>query len=735
MRQDLQAMRRKMHAVLQTLLLMRVMATHEYQIIVIGAGAGGLVVAIGAAKAGKKVLLIEKGLYGGDCTNFGCIPSKSLIASAEVAHAIRNANDFGFEGASSLSPTNRVFERVKEIVSSVRSHEEPSALQSKGIETCTATASFIDPHHLKVTEKTGKSYEVYGENIVIATGSSPLIPPIQGLSATPYLTNETIFDLKGLPKRLCIVGGGPIGCEMALAFSRLGSNVTQIHRHPTLLNKEEPEAQRLISDIFTNEGIDLLLGFDTQSVSFSNDEFKITITSQDTQKEIVSDAILVAVGREPNTQSLLLENARVNFSEKGIHIDKYGRTTQKHIWAIGDVVQDGPKFTHAAENQARKVLLSLLLPMKYKLQTQSIPRTTFTDPEVASFGMLEKKAKELYGKNIAVYYVPLSENDRAITASKTDGFVKIITKKISGQILGTTIVAPRAGEMIAELLLAAKEKIPLRKISSLIHPYPTYNLAIRKAADLWLTQTFLPWIRNPFKEVSWKKFIPISIIIILLIVFYILGIEKYFSTEYLRSNYQELKSFVNLHPILSPILFIFIYAASTAILIPAAAFLDIVGGFLFGVPWSTFYVMIGATSGACALFLAVRMACSEMLSHMAGPALKKMVKGFQKNAWSYLLFLRLVPLFPFWMVNIAAGFFEVNFWTFLWTTFVGIIPGAYAYTQAGAGIGEILASQKPLSFSTIFNTQMIIALVAIGILIIASYTTRKIFKKGKTIDG
>ncbi|MBI3900945.1 MAG: VTT domain-containing protein, partial [Chlamydiia bacterium] len=383
---------------------------------------------------------------------------------------------------------------------------------------------------------------------------------------------------------------------------------------------------------------------------------------------------------------LYLETAGVNFSEEGIAVDKFGRTSQKHIWAIGDVVKGGPRFTHAAENQARKVLISLLLPIKMKRETQAMPRVTFTDPEVASFGLLETEAEELYGNNkISVYHVPLVENDRAITADKTEGFVKVVTKKMSSQILGASIIGSRAGEMIPELSLAAKEKIPLRKLASLIHPYPTYNLAIRKAADLWLTQTFLPWLKNPLKGVSWKRLLPFLIILMLMIASYSLGIHKYLTIDALKQNYSLLQGYVDGHPVLSPILYILIYAISTAILLPGGAFLSMAGGFLFHVPWGTFYVLVGATLGASALFLAVRAFCIEMLKHMASPFLKKMIKGFQKNAWSYLLFLRLVPLFPFWLINIAAGFFEVNFLTFLWTTFVGIIPGSYAYTQAGAG--------------------------------------------------
>ncbi|GAB4188723.1 MAG: hypothetical protein Tsb0015_08960 [Simkaniaceae bacterium] len=701
----------------------------KYQIIVIGAGSGGLVVAIGAAKAGKKVLLIEKGTYGGDCTNFGCIPSKTLIASAKLAHTIQRAKDFGLDGVSPFTNVKGAFERMKSIVSFVRAQEEPQALKEKGVETITGIASFQDAHHIQIKTNDSSQKLVYGENIVIATGSSPNVPNITGLLETPYLTNETIFDLNDAPKRLCIIGGGPIGCEMAQTFSRLGSKVYQIHRHLELLNKEEQEAQKLIAETFQKEGIELFLGFETQSITYSKPEFKLLIKSSIEQKEIVSDALLIAVGRKPNIDALCLNKAGVNFSEKGIKVDKYGRTSQKHIWAIGDVVCDGPKFTHAAENQARKVLVSLLLPFKKRQNDQAMPRVTFTDPEVAGFGLSEKQAVKLYNQKIKVYHIPFSENDRAITAGRTDGFVKITTKKISGQILGATIVGARAGEMLLELSLAAKKKIPLYKLSSLIHPYPIYNSAIRNAADLWLTQTFLPWVKHLFHEIKWKRFIPILILLILMILAYLTEIYKYFSLETLQEQQFALKKFVKTHYILSPLIFILIYTISTGLSLPGAATLSLIGGFLFPLPLSTLYVIIGATLGAIIIFLASRTALGEILRRKAGSLLKKLEKGFQKNAWSYLLFLRLIPIFPFWLVNIAAAFFQVRFLTFLWTTFIGIIPGSYLYTQAGAGIENILESKEPLSFSAIFNIQLIISLIGIGILMLAAFITKKFILK------
>lgn len=457
----------------------------SYPLIVIGAGAGGLVVAIGAAKAGKKVLLVEKGPYGGDCTNFGCIPSKSLIAAAHVAHSLKTSRELGIECASLEFTAKEALTRTRQIIREVRSQEEPPALEKLGIDTLTGTATFIDPHVLEVNGE-----KIFGKQIVIATGSSPLIPSIPGLEKTSFLTSENIFDLEEIPRTLCVIGGGPIGCELAQAFQRLGAQVTMIHKHEKLLDKEEPIVQDAIIATFKKEGITLHLGAKIEEVHQQNRHFQITL--QDGTK-IETQQLLLAVGRKVNLEALNLQAAGVEFTDKGIRIDEFGRTSQEHIWAVGDIV-GAPFFTHRAENQGRAVLTSLLLPFKKKIDPQPIPRVTFTDPEVASIGLSEEEAVKKY--TIASYLVPFNTVDRAITTGRTEGFVKVITKKWSSRILGCTIVAPCAGEMLGEISLAMLAKIPLRKLARLIHPYPTYNLALRKAADLWLTQTLLSLFRR-----------------------------------------------------------------------------------------------------------------------------------------------------------------------------------------------------------------------------------------------
>ncbi len=474
--------------------------TH-YPIVVIGAGAGGLVVAIGAAKAGKKVLLIEKGNYGGDCTNFGCIPSKSMIASAYAAHSVHKGKSLGVSFISAESNSKEALERTRRIVNSIREHEEPEALAGHGVDTLTGTASFIDAHTLKVTMENGESARVTADNIVIATGSHPRMPNIEGSDRINILTNETVFDLKEVPDSMAVIGGGPIGCELTQAYHRLGAKVTLIHHHHHLLNKEIDSAQEVIENTFSNEGIDLFLGY--EPIKFSQDGNRIEITLKAKNSEIIQsiyvDQVLVSVGRQPNIDGLNLESVGVDYNSRGIPVDAYGRTNIKNIWAIGDAAGRAV-FTHLAENEGRAVLTSLLLPgfLKVKLdRKQPIPRVTYTDPEVASFGLNEKEAKEKFGKGkIAVYNVPFTQVDRGITTGRTEGFVQVVTKKWSSKILGATVVGPRAGEMLMELSTAKYAGLPLRKLASIIHPYPTYSLAIRKAADQWLTVTILPSLKK-----------------------------------------------------------------------------------------------------------------------------------------------------------------------------------------------------------------------------------------------
>jgi len=452
--------------------------------VIIGAGSGGLVIAIGLARAKRDVTLIDKGTWGGDCTNFGCIPSKSLISFGKMAHTLKHYNLQNKVDFSSH------LKEVRDIRESIRNHEVPQSLEKLGIKALQSHCQFLDPNTLQLEDGT----TIKADQIIIAAGSKPLLPKIEGLNEEVLLTNETIFEMESVPKKLAILGGGPIGCELAQAMSRLGSKVSILHKHATFFEKEAKLVAPILQNVFEKEGIDLYFNANTTKFIHTKSSCELFFEQDGKEKSIQADKLLVSVGRVPSVEGLSLEKAGINFSDKGIGVDSYGRTNQKHIFAVGDIV-GRPFFTHLAENRARSVLTSLFLPfgLKKKLDlVQPIPRCTFTDPEVASFGLSQEEAIEKFSeKRIAVYEVPLTEVDRAICESRTEGFIQVVTKKWSSKILGATIVAPRAGEMLMQLTTAKFANMSLRKMSGLIHPYPIYNLGIRKAADKWLTQVLL----------------------------------------------------------------------------------------------------------------------------------------------------------------------------------------------------------------------------------------------------
>ncbi|MGE3954305.1 MAG: NAD(P)/FAD-dependent oxidoreductase [Parachlamydiales bacterium] len=471
---------------------------HDYQAIVIGAGAGGLVVAIGLGRAGKRVLLIDKGTWGGDCTNFGCVPSKSLIAASHIAHHIKDPSPWGIKAESPKFNADGALERTRQIVKQIRSHEEPVGLKENGVETLEGVATFVDPHTLQVALTGGGERRVSGAFIVIATGSYPAYPHrVKGIENVPFVTNETIFDLERIPKRMVVMGGGPIGCELGQAFSRLGSQVTITQHNVGLLMKEEPEVRELLQEAFEKEGIECLIEWEVQEAAKEGGEIVLKAVHKRTgeSRALRCDVLVSAAGRRPNLEKLKLENVGIETPKKGLETDAYGRTKHKHIYAIGDATHSYP-FTHMAENQGRAVLTSLLIPGPFgkKLdRAQAVPKVTYTSPEVASAGMTSAEAIEQYGKGrVAIYKVPMAKVDRAICAGETAGIIIVVTKKWSGKILGCTIMASRAGEMLQELTCAMQNGISIKKLAKLIHPYPTFSLGIRAAADKWLTETVIP---------------------------------------------------------------------------------------------------------------------------------------------------------------------------------------------------------------------------------------------------
>lgn len=443
----------------------------NYDLAIIGAGSGGLTAAAFAVQLGARVALLEKNRIGGDCTWTGCVPSKTLLKAAKVAHDMRNADRYGLNPTDPRVDLKSVMSHVKAVISDVYRNESPEALRADGIDVFLDSVTFTDPHTLAVGDST-----LTADNILITTGANPFVPPIPGLESVHYITYIDIWDLDIMPQHLLVLGGGPIGCEMAQAFHRLGARVSIVEAEERLLPRDEPEASNVMADVFNDEGIDLHLNFKVERAR--QDASGIHLLAGGI--ELQGDALLIAIGRRPNVDGLSLENAGVAYNVKGINVDDHLRTSQKHIFAAGDCI-GSYQFTHYAGWQAFMAVRNALLPGASKGVAERVPWTTFTDPEVAHVGMTEEQARNSYGDSVMTCEWPMSRVDRAQAEGDRDGFVKLVHKK-DGTLLGTTIVAGRAGEMIHEWIIALEHDLKVGDIAGVIHVYPTYSTASMQAA-------------------------------------------------------------------------------------------------------------------------------------------------------------------------------------------------------------------------------------------------------------
>ncbi len=456
----------------------------RYDLAIIGAGSGGLVAANFAAAAGARVALIEKHRIGGDCTWTGCVPSKALLKAAKIAHQARTASRFGLRASLEPVDLKAVMDYVRQSIATIYQHEAPEVLRSKGLDVFMGQARFTDAHTLTVGLADGET-TITAKSIIICSGARPFTPSVEGLKDVNYLSYENIFDLDVLPERLLVMGGGPIGIEMAQAFLRLGSEVSVFQSHPRLIPKDEPEAAEVLAQVLSEEGAKLYLNAKALAVS----QTSIGITLRTDTGEFTGDALLVATGRTPNVDSMDLQNAGVNFTAQGIVVDDDLQTSVKNIYAAGDCL-GGPQFTHYAGYQAFYAARNALFPGSSKGVVQSVPWTTFTDPEIAHAGFTEAEAREKYHDDIGVRVMQMERVDRAVTESDTAGFIKVIHKK-DGTVVGATVVAERAGEVIHEWALAIAHNWKLSDLSGTIHVYPTYSIANQQLASEYSIETFL----------------------------------------------------------------------------------------------------------------------------------------------------------------------------------------------------------------------------------------------------
>lgn len=471
----------------------------RYNLVVIGAGTAGLVTAAGAAGLGAKVALIERGLMGGDCLNVGCVPSKALISAGRVASTMKQANEFS---VSCTGDTNVDFEAVMQRMRRLRAKISPNdsaqRFRELGVDVYFGGASFVDSNTVDVN-----GTQLKFKRAVIATGARAAAPPIPGLDTVNYLTNENLYSLTELPRRLGIIGAGPIGCEMAQTFAQLGSEVFLVENEHGILPREDRDAAEIVHQAMLQDGVKLLCCGKNLEIK-NKDGIRLSVESHRTHYDQSIDQLLVSVGRTPNVDGMNLERVGVEYHKKGITVNDRLQTTNKMIYAAGDVCSPF-QFTHAADFMARTVIQNALFRGRKRASSLVIPWCTYTSPEIAHVGLDEHQAK---AENIAIdtYLQKFHDVDRAILESEENGFVKILVKKGTDQIVGSTIVARSAGDLISEVTLAMTNKIGLGKIASTIHPYPTQAEAIRKLGDQFNRTKLTPIVKSLFKTwLNWTR--------------------------------------------------------------------------------------------------------------------------------------------------------------------------------------------------------------------------------------
>lgn len=443
----------------------------DYDIVIIGGGSGGLVVASAAAQLNAKVALVEKDRLGGDCLWFGCVPSKSLLHASRVAHQVKHSSRFGIYSTPPEIEFSEAMGHVQKVISTIQPHDSPERFEGLGVKVIFGEGQFKDRKTFTVNGR-----DLTARAFVISTGSRPKVPPISGIKEAGFLTNEQVFSLKERPDSLAVIGAGPIGCELGQALHRLGSKVTLISSRDQILPKEDPEAASVVEQQLEADGVRILRQARARKVEVVDGKKQVAVG----EELIAVDEILVSSGRVPNVDSLNLEAAGVAYNETGIIVNDKLQTSNKRIYSCGDVI-GGYQFTHVAGYEAAVVIQNALFFPSAKADYRVIPWATFTDPELARVGLTEQQARERYGKGIEVLKQDFAEVDRAQAEGATAGFAKIITTR-KGQILGAHLVGSSAGELIHEIILAMKNNLPVSALTGMIHIYPTLAEVNSKAA-------------------------------------------------------------------------------------------------------------------------------------------------------------------------------------------------------------------------------------------------------------
>lgn len=477
------------------------MSKFEFDAIVIGGGAAGLTASGIAANLGAKTMMIESHLLGGDCTWTGCVPSKVILKAGKVAHQIKTASTYGLIDSEPEINFQNVIKHVHKVREEVyEDADRPEIFEEMGIEVVFGKGAFKDKHTIEIKLHDGTTRTVTGKFFFIATGARAAVPPIEGLDSVKYLTNESLFEIDQLPEELMIIGGGPIGVEMSQAFANLGSKPVIIDMADQIMQNDDAELVQILMEELKNQGVSFELGSSIRKISRNGDRIKVHIEQGGKARVIEGSHLLMATGRRPNIEELNLESAGISYTKKGITVNNSCQTNVSHIYAIGDV-SGRYQFTHMSEHMAKVATTKALLKLPMSLDTKHVPWATYTEPELAHVGATEDELISK-GTKFETYRFPYSKIDRAITEGQTTGLIKIYASKLTGKIYGASVVGAHAAEMISEYALAMKNGVTLRKLADTIHPYPSWALGARRAADQWYiknqSEGTVKWIKRIF---------------------------------------------------------------------------------------------------------------------------------------------------------------------------------------------------------------------------------------------
>jgi len=475
------------------------MSNYDFDAVVIGGGSAGLTASGIAANFGAKTMMIEKNKLGGDCTWTGCVPSKVLLKAGKVAQQIREGTKYGLIDQEPEINFRKVIEHVHETRQEIyEDADRPEIFEDMGVEVVAGSAQFLDEHTVKIKNADGSSRKVSSRYFFICAGASAFVPPINGIDSVPYLTNESLFEIEDLPATLTIIGAGPIGTEMAQAMQRLGSKVTVIDMADRIMRNDDPELTSMLREQLEQEGIRYELGAEVKNVRKENG-ITVTIEIDGKEKKVMSDQLLMATGRRANVDDLGLDKANIASSSKGIEVNKKCRTTQSHIYACGDITGQY-QFTHMSEHMAKVATTNALLKFPMSMDEDHVPWVTYADPELGHVGATETQLNEK-GTSYETYRFPYSKIDRALTDSEAEGLIKLHARNWDGKIYGASILGAHAGELISEYAVAMKNGVTLRNLADTIHPYPSYGLGARRAADQWYIKNQSEWQVKLMKKV------------------------------------------------------------------------------------------------------------------------------------------------------------------------------------------------------------------------------------------